>query len=93
MYCTRLDSRRNVGSSQGAPGRMGQQGDTGLAGYEVNTASLSLHFHHMLTQLDCCSFLTLRNCSHRAIRDPKVQWGPQDQKVKRYTSFISCDTA
>lgn len=71
---------------------MGQQGDTGLAGYEVNTALLSLHLHHMWTQLDCCSCLTQHNCSHRAIRDPKVQWGPQDQKVKRYTSFISCMT-
>lgn len=71
---------------------MGQQGDTGLAGYEVNTASLSLLFNHMWTQLDCCSCLTQHNCSNRAIRDPKVQWGPQDQKVKRYTSFISCVT-
>ena len=25
---------------QGAPGRMGQQGDPGIAGYEVSTSSL-----------------------------------------------------
>lgn len=41
------DCSCNVSSSQGAPGRMGQQGETGLAGYEVNnTASSNLHFHH-----------------------------------------------
>lgn len=69
---------------------MGQQGDTGLAGYEVNTALSSLPSHVNsagLLSLWGIACLTLCNCSHRAIRDPRVQWGPQDQKVKRYTSF------
>lgn len=76
-------------SLQGAPGRMGQQGEPGIAGYEVITRVLSRikHIFALLTSVYHLICLTTR-----ATRDHRAPWVVQDQKVKRYKHLCPSHT-
>lgn len=74
-------------SLKGAPGRMGQQGEPGIAGYEVITRVLGRikHIFALLTLVYHLICLTLQG--HQGPQGPMGRPGPKGEKVQEFVSF------